>query len=142
MTIIAGDAPLPDAGDLAPEFDLPASFGRRVASRALHGTRFVLYLYPKADTAGCTDDQDLLAGFDPAEAQPLEGGGRGDRDGGCLFEGERRGLVGELVFAGRGVLGVAEPGTGAGAGFHQHLVAVMDEFGDAVGLHGRAPQRG
>ena len=58
-----------------------------------------------ADTAGCSDDQDLLSGFDPAEAQPLEGGGRGDGNGGSLFEGEGRGLVRELVFAGRGVLG-------------------------------------
>ena len=54
MTTIAPEAPAPQVGDLAPQFDLPASFNRRVSSRELRGTRYVLYLYPKADTSGCT----------------------------------------------------------------------------------------
>ncbi len=61
------EAHVPEAGDLAPAFDLPASFNRRVGSCGLRGTRFVLYLYPKADTAGCTrqacDFQQALPAF-------------------------------------------------------------------------------
>ena len=41
-------------GDPAPGFDLPASLGRRVSRDEFKGRPFVLYLYPKADTTGCT----------------------------------------------------------------------------------------
>ena len=41
-------------GDTAPDFDLPASGGRRVCSDELRGRPYVLYFYPKADTPGCT----------------------------------------------------------------------------------------
>ena len=41
-------------GDAAPDFVLPASFGRSVSPAALRGRPFVLYFYPKADTPGCT----------------------------------------------------------------------------------------
>ena len=41
-------------GDFAPDFDLPASLGRRVSRDSFKGRPFVLYLYPKADTTGCT----------------------------------------------------------------------------------------
>ena len=41
-------------GDPAPDFDLPASLGRRVTRDEFKGRPFVLYLYPKADTTGCT----------------------------------------------------------------------------------------
>ena len=41
-------------GDLAPDFDLPASGGGRVGLSALKGHKVVLYFYPKADTSGCT----------------------------------------------------------------------------------------
>ncbi len=68
MTAIEPAARAPGAGDLAPEFDLPASFNRRVSSRDLRGTRFVLYLYSKADTSGCTrqacDFQNALPALD------------------------------------------------------------------------------
>ncbi len=68
MTAIEPEPFAPGAGDLLPEFDLPASFNRRVSSRELRGTRFVLYLYPKADTSGCTrqacDFQAALPAFD------------------------------------------------------------------------------
>ena len=38
--------------------------------------------------------------------------------------------------AGRGVIDVGEAGSVAGAGFHQHLVPVVDQLRDAVGLDG------
>ncbi len=41
-------------GDLAPEFDMEATGGRRVSLAAMRGRPFVLYFYPKADTPGCT----------------------------------------------------------------------------------------
>lgn len=43
-----------DVGDKAPDFSMPASFGRTVASAELRGSRYLLYFYPKADTPGCT----------------------------------------------------------------------------------------
>ena len=43
-------------GDRLPDFDLPASSGRRVRLAALLGKPFVLYFYPKADTSGCTQE--------------------------------------------------------------------------------------
>lgn len=41
-------------GDTLPDFDLPASLGRRVSKQVFTGRWFVLYFYPKADTSGCT----------------------------------------------------------------------------------------
>ena len=41
-------------GDKAPAFEMPASGGRTVSSKALKGKPFVLYFYPKANTPGCT----------------------------------------------------------------------------------------
>ena len=43
-------------GDAAPDFTMPASFGRTVSLAALKGSPFVLYFYPKADTPGCTKE--------------------------------------------------------------------------------------
>ncbi len=43
-------------GDAVPDFDLPASSGRRVRLAELRGKPFVLYFYPKADTSGCTQE--------------------------------------------------------------------------------------
>ena len=43
-------------GDAAPDFEMPASGGRTVSKKALHGKPFVLYFYPKADTPGCTKE--------------------------------------------------------------------------------------
>jgi peroxiredoxin Q/BCP len=45
-----------EPGSPAPDFDMPASGGRRVSLAALHGRPFVLYFYPKADTPGCTKE--------------------------------------------------------------------------------------
>ncbi|WP_419730169.1 peroxiredoxin [Lichenicola sp.] len=50
----ANSNPALGLGDPAPDFDLPASLGRRVSRDQFKGRPFVLYLYPKADTTGCT----------------------------------------------------------------------------------------
>ena len=42
------------AGDRAPDFSLTADDGGSVTSAGLAGSRYVLYFYPKDDTAGCT----------------------------------------------------------------------------------------
>ncbi|AIQ89963.1 MULTISPECIES: peroxiredoxin [Methylobacterium] len=60
-------------GDLAPDFDLPASGGGRVGLSALKGHKVVLYFYPKDDTSGCTleaqDFNGLLPAFAEADAK-------------------------------------------------------------------------
>ena len=43
-------------GDVAPEFEMPASNGRTVSKKSLRGKPFLLYFYPKADTPGCTKE--------------------------------------------------------------------------------------
>ncbi len=43
-------------GDLAPNFEMPATGGRTVSLAGLSGKPFVLYFYPKADTPGCTTE--------------------------------------------------------------------------------------
>lgn len=54
-----------DVGGMLPEFDLPASSGRRVRLAELRGRPFVLYCYPKADTSGCTQEAlEFQAGLD------------------------------------------------------------------------------
>jgi peroxiredoxin Q/BCP len=45
-----------DAGDKAPDFDMPATGGRRVSLAGFAGKPVVLYFYPKADTPGCTKE--------------------------------------------------------------------------------------
>ena len=62
-------------GDSVPDFDLPASSGRRVRLAALLGRPFVLYFYPKADTSGCTQEaRDFQAGLDAMkDAAPVLG---------------------------------------------------------------------
>jgi thioredoxin-dependent peroxiredoxin len=45
-----------EAGDKAPDFEMPASGGRTVSLAAMRGKPFVLYFYPKADTPGCTKE--------------------------------------------------------------------------------------
>jgi peroxiredoxin Q/BCP len=51
------------AGDIVPDFDLPADGGGRISSAALRGRPFVLYLYPKDDTPGCTTEAQGFASF-------------------------------------------------------------------------------
>lgn len=59
----------------------------------------------RADPAGGTVDEDLLAWPDLADvAQPLQGGDSSHRDRGGLLEGEVGGLVGEEAFRDEGEL--------------------------------------
>jgi len=44
-----------NAGDLAPDFDMPGDDGPILLS-ALKGKSVVLYFYPKDDTSGCTSE--------------------------------------------------------------------------------------
>jgi thioredoxin-dependent peroxiredoxin len=43
-----------EAGDQAPDFNLPDQHGNPVKLADLRGQTVVLYFYPKADTPGCT----------------------------------------------------------------------------------------
>ena len=45
-----------EEGKAAPGFEMPATGGRTVSSKALKGKPYVLYFYPKADTSGCTKE--------------------------------------------------------------------------------------
>ncbi|MCJ2023772.1 MULTISPECIES: peroxiredoxin [unclassified Methylobacterium] len=60
-------------GAAAPDFDLPASGGGRIALAALKGHKIVLYFYPKDDTSGCTLEAQgfnaLLPAFETAGAR-------------------------------------------------------------------------
>ena len=56
MSDPTSSGPLLGIGDRLPDFDLPASSGRRVRLAGLLGKPFVLYFYPKADTSGCTQE--------------------------------------------------------------------------------------
>lgn len=44
------------AGDIAPDFDVPASDGRRIRLADLRGRPVVLYFFPKAFTPSCTTE--------------------------------------------------------------------------------------
>jgi peroxiredoxin Q/BCP len=45
---------IPQKGDKAPDFNLPASNGKNIALKDLKGRNVVVYFYPKDDTPGCT----------------------------------------------------------------------------------------
>jgi peroxiredoxin Q/BCP len=47
---------MPDVGEKAPEFNMPTDGGEDVSLGALKGTPFVIYLYPKDNTPGCTTE--------------------------------------------------------------------------------------
>jgi peroxiredoxin Q/BCP len=44
----------PQPGDDAPDFSMTADDGATFSRQSLLGTRYILYFYPKDDTAGCT----------------------------------------------------------------------------------------
>lgn len=48
--------PALEAGDIAPDFTLPATGGGTVSLSALRGKKVVVYFYPKDDTPGCTQE--------------------------------------------------------------------------------------
>src|SRR6202161_2815974 len=43
-------------GEMAPDFEMPATGGRTVSLSGYKGRPFILYFYPKADTPGCTKE--------------------------------------------------------------------------------------
>ena len=45
-----------EAGDRAPDFDLPSDEGGDIRLSELRGRTVVLYFYPKDDTTGCTNE--------------------------------------------------------------------------------------
>ena len=60
-----------EAGDLAPDFDLPTNGGNSVKLSDLRGKKVVLFFYPKAMTSGCTTEacgfRDALGDFSSAD---------------------------------------------------------------------------
>jgi peroxiredoxin Q/BCP len=56
MVLSAQGAAMLQAGDPIPEFNLMSTDGAQVSSAGLAGRRYVLYLYPKDDTPGCTTE--------------------------------------------------------------------------------------
>lgn len=48
--------PLPQLGEIAPEFTLPQDGGAPVTLSDLRGRRVVLFFYPKDNTPGCTTE--------------------------------------------------------------------------------------
>lgn len=54
-----------DAGQNAPDFDLPADGGRSVKLSSLKGKPVVLYFYPKDDTSGCTAESIAFSALKP-----------------------------------------------------------------------------
>ena len=62
-------------GDIAPDFELPASSGEIVRLSSLRGRKVVLYFYPRDDTPGCTREacsfRDNLPKFEGMDAVVL-----------------------------------------------------------------------
>ncbi len=55
-----------EPGDVMPAFTLPTDGGGTVSSDGLRGKAYVLYLYPKDDTSGCTKE---AQGFSAKKAE-------------------------------------------------------------------------
>ena len=45
---------MPNAGEKAPDFELPNQDGKMVKLSDFRGKKVILFAYPKADTSGCT----------------------------------------------------------------------------------------
>ena len=64
---MAETSAIPQVGDKAPPFKLPASTGETVDLAKLKGKTVVLYFYPRADTPGCTKEacgfRDAIASY-------------------------------------------------------------------------------
>src|SRR6201994_3133484 len=70
------ESTLPQVGQAAPAFKLPASTGKDIALKDFAGKKtVVLYFYPRADTPGCTKEacgfRDALADYDKAKVAVL-----------------------------------------------------------------------
>lgn len=48
--------PVPEPGDIAPDFTLPTDAGTELTLSKLQGSYVVLFFYPKDDTPGCTTE--------------------------------------------------------------------------------------
>jgi peroxiredoxin Q/BCP len=73
-------------GDMAPDFQMPATSGRTISLDSYKDKPFILYFYPKADTPGCTKEacafQEVLPkletvgldviGVSPDKIKPIE----------------------------------------------------------------------
>ncbi len=53
----------PEAGDKAPEFDLPRDGGDNISLSDMAGNKVVLFFYPKDDTSGCTAEAIAFSGL-------------------------------------------------------------------------------
>lgn len=55
-------------GDIAPDFELPSSDGRKIKLSYFRGKKVILYFYPQDDTPGCTREacafRDNMAKFE------------------------------------------------------------------------------
>ena len=56
---------MPDTGDTAPDFTLPATGGGEVTLSDLRPGKVVLYFYPRDDTPGCTKEAIAFTGLLP-----------------------------------------------------------------------------
>ncbi|MEM6635311.1 MAG: thioredoxin-dependent thiol peroxidase [Pseudomonadota bacterium] len=54
---------MPEAGQPAPDFNLPQDAGDAISLAALKGAPVVLFFYPKADTSGCTKEAVAFTGL-------------------------------------------------------------------------------
>jgi peroxiredoxin Q/BCP len=62
-----------EAGQPAPDLDLPIAGGGRLRLADLAGRPFVLYFYPKDDTSGCTREAlDFAAAYPAFQAAGIE----------------------------------------------------------------------
>jgi peroxiredoxin len=62
-----------EAGQAAPELDLPTAGGGRLRLADLEGRPLVLYFYPKDDTSGCTREAlDFAAAYPAFQAAGVE----------------------------------------------------------------------
>lgn len=76
IKMFAADAdPIPQVGQMAPEFTLPSQEGTDVSLNQYRGKWVVLYFYPKDQTSGCTIEarnfQQDMSKFDAANAVVL-----------------------------------------------------------------------
>lgn len=63
----------PKDGDMAPAWHLPADGGGEIGSASLKGRPYVLYLYPRDDTPGCTvEAQGLRDAFTDLQAAGVQ----------------------------------------------------------------------